>query len=112
MYAKKKMRYIDPKTKEQVDKETLIESHKDLRGCKIPLINGCLVPIAVFALMIVCIKECKRADIRLQEEKIKLEHLKDGTLTDSSSIISPDTLKIGGFQKEYIPLLRMNQKGK
>lgn len=110
MYAKKKMRYIDPKTKEQVDKETLIESQKDLRGCKIPLINGCLVPIAVFALMIVCIKECKRSDIRLQEEKIKLEQMQNGTLKDTTPAIKPDTLKILNFQKEYIPLLKMNQR--
>ena len=97
---------INPKTKELIERETLIESQKQPQGCKIPLINGCLVPIIFLAFTIIAVKECKRSNIRLEQEKIKLEQMKDGTVTDKSPIINPDTLKIGNFQKVYIPLLK------
>ena len=99
--VRRKQKATDPVTQERIERETIIESPKKPQGCTIPLISGCLVPIAVFALMLVCIKECKRADIRLEEEKIKLEKLKDSTA------IKPDTLKIGNFQKEYISLYKV-----
>lgn len=112
MQIKKNKKYIDPVTQERIERETIIESQKKPQGCKVPLIGGCLVPIAVFALMLVCIKECKRADIRLEQEKIKLEQMKDGTRIDTTPAIKPDTLKIGSFQKEYIPLLKQYQRSK
>jgi len=92
-----------------VERQTSIERPKRI---SIPVVNGCLVPIAVFALMIVCVRECKRSGIRLEEEKIKLEQLKkqvqDGTLiNDTTPIIIPDTLKLGKFEKAYIPLLKI-----
>lgn len=88
---------------EVVERKT--ELVRDPRGCTIGL-RGCFWTILWCALIGIAVKECKRADIRLQEEKIKLEQLKDSTA------IKPDTLKIGSFQKEYIPLLKLNQRSK
>jgi hypothetical protein len=102
-----KSKKIDPKTQELIERETTIESRKP--GCKVPLVSGCLVPIIFLALTILSVRECKRSGIRLEQEKIKLEQMKDGTLVDTAPAIIPDTLKIGSFQKAYIPLLKMGK---
>ena len=95
----------------KVERKTTVEFPKKIN---IPVVNGCLVPIAVFALMILCIRECKRSGIRLEHEQIKLEQMKKGLMVDTTPVITPDTLKIGNFQKTYIPLSKMydnqNQK--
>ena len=100
---------------EQQAEENKKEEKKRPNRISIPLINGCLLPIAAFALMIVCVRECKRSGIRLEEEKIKFEQLKkqaqDGTLiNDTTPVITPDTLKIGKLEKTYIPLIKMYQE--
>ena len=102
----------DQKTeKDTIEKQTTIEKPKQIT---IPLVNGCLVPIAVFALMILCVRECKRSGVRLEQEQFKLEQMKKGAVVDTTPVITPDTLKIGSFQKAYIPLSKMykdqNQK--
>lgn len=102
-----KSKKIDPKTQELIERETTIESRKP--GCKVPLVSGCLVPIIFLALTILSVRECKRSGVRLEQEKIKLEQMKDGTRIDTSPIITPDTLKIGSFQKTYIPLLKIGR---
>ena len=89
---------------EVVERKTTIEPQKR-PGCTVGL-KPIFWTILWCALCSIAIKECKRADIRLQEEKIKLEQLKDSTA------VKPDTLKIGSFQKEYIPLLKLNQRSK
>lgn len=93
---------------EVVERKTTIEPQKR-PGCTVGL-KPIFLTIFWCALCSIAIKECKRADIRLQEEKIKLEQMKDGTLIDSTPIIYPDTLKIGNFQKEYLPILKRIQK--
>lgn len=93
-----------------VERKTTIEiPAKQRPGCTIGL-KPIFWTILWCALVSIAVKECKRADIRLQEEKIKLEQMKDGTLIDSTPIIYPDTLKIGNFQKEYLPVLKRIQK--
>ncbi|MBR2247604.1 MAG: hypothetical protein IJ880_11325 [Bacilli bacterium] len=95
-----------------VERKTTIEiPAKQRPGCTVGL-KPIFWTILWCALVSIAVKECKRADIRLQEEKIKLEHMKDGTVVDSTPAIKPDTLKIGSFQKEYIPLLKLNQRSK
>lgn len=89
---------------EVVERKTTIEPQKR-PGCTVGL-KPIFLTIFWCAICGIAVKECKRADIRLQEEKIKLEQLKDSTA------IKPDTLKIGSFQKEYIPLLKLNQRSK
>jgi len=89
------------KNLEVVEKKT--EIIRDLKGCTIGL-RGCFWTILWCIILSIAVKECKRADVRLQEEKIKLEQLKDSTA------IKPDTLKIGSFQKEYLPLVKMYSK--
>ena len=89
---------------EVVERKTTVEFPKR-PGCTVGL-KPILLTIFWCALCGIAVKECKRADIRLQEEKIKLEQLKDSTA------IKPDTLKILSFQKEYIPLLKQLQKSR
>ena len=97
--------------KDTVEKQTTIEKPKQIT---IPIVNGCLVPIAVFALMVLCIRECKRSGVRLEQEQFKLEQMKKGLMVDTTPVITPDTLKIGNFQKTYIPVSKwydnQNQK--
>ena len=93
----------------KVERKTTVEVPKKIN---IPLVNGCLVPIAVFALMIVCIRECKRSGIRLEQEQFKLEQMKKGALVDTTPAITPDTLKIFGREKAYIPMLKLYNSDK
>ena len=93
----------EEQTQEKVERQTIIEKPKRINT---PLVNGCLIPIAAFALMILCIRECKRSGVRLEQEKIKLEQMKKGILIDTTPAITPDTLKILGYQKTYIPLIK------
>ena len=94
---------------EKVERSTTIEK---LKQGSIPLVNGCFVPIAVCALMILCINECKRSGIRLEQEKIKLEQMKKGALIDTTPAIKPDTLQVLNYQKVYIPLSKLYGKQK
>ena len=79
-------------------------------GCTMPL-NGCLWVICLMFLTGIIGNECKRSSIRLEEEKLKLEQMKkDGVVvSDTTSVIVPDTFKFGNYQKTYIPLLKMYQ---
>ena len=79
-------------------------------GCTMPL-NGCLGVICLMFLTGIIGNECRRSSIRLEEEKIKLEQMKkDGVdVNDKTPVIIPDTLKIGNYQKTYIPLIKMYQ---
>ena len=92
---------------EVVERKT--EIIRDPKGCAVGL-RGCFWTILWCIILSIAVKECKRADVRLAEEKIKLEQMQNGTLKDTTPAIKPDTLKILNFQKEYIPLLKMNQK--
>lgn len=85
MKIKKRTHKIDPKTKQHIELETVIESRKP--GCKIPLIQGCLIPIIFLALVVASIKTCRTENIKLEQEKIKLEHLKDSIANQQQSII-------------------------
>ena len=79
-------------------------------GCTMPL-NGCLWVICLMFLTGIIGNECRRSSVRLEEEKLKLEQMKkDGVVvSDTTSVIVPDTLKLGNYQKTYIPLLKMYQ---
>ena len=97
-----------------VERKTEIQVQKP--GCSVSL-NGCMGTIALILLVCILSNEYKRSGIRLEEEKIKLEHLKqDGTIVnDTLPVITPDTFKIGNYQKTYIPLLKQckqQQKGR
>ncbi len=91
----------------RVTEEKITVEYPNKNKINIPIVNGCLVPIIFLALTIIAVRECKRSGIRLEEEKIKLEQMKDGTLIDKSPVITPDTVKIGNYQKAYIPLSKM-----
>jgi len=95
---------------EVVERKTTIEPQKR-PGCTVGL-KPIFLTIFWCALCGIAVKECKRADVRLQEEKFKFEQMKDGTLVDTAPAIKPDTLQIGSFKKEYLPLLKMWQKQK
>jgi hypothetical protein len=90
------------------ERKTEIQVQKP--GCTMPL-NGCMLTIALISLLGILSNEYKRSGIRLEEEKIKLEHLKqDGTIVnDTLPVVIPDTLKIGKYTKTYIPLLKQYQ---
>ena len=79
-------------------------------GCAMP-VSGCLWVICLMFLTGIIGNECKRSSIRLEEEKLKLEQMKkDGVVvSDTTSVIVPDTFKLGNYQKTYIPLLKMYQ---
>ena len=94
---------------EKVERQTTIEKPNRI---DIPLVNGCFVPIAVCALMVLCINECKRSGIRWEEEKIKLEQMKKGALVDTTPVVTPDTLRVFNYQKVYIPMSKMYGKQK
>lgn len=66
---------------------------KEKPEIKIPLIQGCLLPIIFAALTILSVRECQRAGIRLEQDKIKLQQLKDS--------VSNDTILTG--KTTYIP---------
>ena len=80
-------------------------------------LNGCLITFLLIMLCAIAGEELKRSKIRLEMDKIKLEQMKKDTVAsnvkDGTKILTPDTLKIGNYQKTYIPLLKQfqNQKG-
>ena len=72
-------------------------------GCTIPL-NGCLWFLCLLFLTGIVGNEYKRSKVRLEEMK------KDGVVVDyKTPVVMPDTLKIGNYQKTYIPLMKLYQ---
>ena len=80
-------------------------------------LNGCLITFLLIMLCAIAGEELKRSKIRLEMDAIKLEQMKKDTMfshaKDGTMIIAPDTLKIGKYQKTYVPILKQfqNQKG-
>lgn len=70
---------------------------KEKPEIKIPLIQGCLLPIIVAALTILSVRECQRAGIRLEQDKIKLQQLKDSVSNDT--ILTDKTTYIPSVQE-------------
>jgi hypothetical protein len=70
---------------------------KEKPEIKIPLIQGCLLPILFVALTIMSVRECQRADIRLEQDKIKLQQLKDSVSNDT--ILTDKTTYITSAQE-------------
>ena len=88
-------------------------------------INGCLTMFLLIMLCAVAGNVLKISKVRLESENMKLERIKkegimshanDGTLVNSTDTLKFDTLKIGNYQKTYIPLLKQyksqQQKGR
>lgn len=94
----------------QVQKVPLREGCSRIR-LDYPL-NGCLTTVLMILLLVIASNEVKRSKIRLERDQFKLEQLKkDGTfVNDTAPIITPDTFKLGKFEKPYIPLLKMYQE--
>lgn len=94
----------------EVKRETTIEiPSKNNRGCTIQA-KTIFWTVLWCAICSIAVKECKRADIRLEQEKIKLEQLKKDSSAMKTSDTNIDTLKIENYQKEYVPLLKMYQQ--
>ncbi len=81
-------------------------------------LNGCLITFLLIMLCAIAGEELKRSKIRLEMDAIKLEqmkkdtmfsHVKDGATVITSDTLTFDTLKIGNYQKTYIPLLKQHQ---
>jgi len=94
----------------EINKETKVEIPQKI-NITTPL-NGCMWFIILCFLIGMAHNGKKWSDIKVEEEKVKLQQLKDGTLTDTISSIKPDTLKIGNHQKEYISLIKAYQNNK
>lgn len=87
--------------------------------------NGCLTTFLLIMLCAIAGNVLKISKVRLECETIKLERIKkdtvmshanDGTLVNSPDTLRLDTLKIGNYQKTYMPLLKQyksqQQKGR
>ena len=100
-----------------VERKTEVQVQKP--SCTIGPLNGCLITFLLIMLCAIAGEELKRSKVRLEMDKIKLEQMKKDTVTshvkDGTMVITPvpDTLKIGNYQRTYIPLLKQfqNQKG-
>ena len=84
-------------------------------------LNGCLTTFLLIVLCAVAGNLLKISKVRLECETIKLERIKkdtvpshanDGTLVNSPNTLNFDTLKIGKYQKTYVPLMRQLQRQK
>ena len=84
---------------------------------KVSPLNGCLITFLLIMLCAIAGEELKRSKVRLEMDKIKLEQMKKDTVTshvkDGTVVLVQDTLKIGNYQKTYVPILKQfqNQKG-
>ncbi len=74
------------------------------------VLNGCLTSLLLVILIALAGNELKRSNIRLQQDKTQFEHKQDRTVVKTS--VEQDTLKIGSYQKTYMPLLRQIQRQK
>jgi len=102
------------KESSNVERKTEIQVQKP--GCSVTL-NGCVFFLAGVFLVGILANEYKRSKVRLEMDNIKLEQMKKDTVTshvtEKTMILAPDTLRIGNYQRTYVPLLRhfQNQKG-
>ena len=105
--------------KETVERTTEVQVQKP--GCTLSPLNGCLITFLLIMLCAIAGEELKRSKIRLEMDTIKLErmkkdtmssHVQDGTLVNGPDTLRFDTLKIGKYQKTYVPLVRQIQKGR
>ena len=101
--------------KETVERTTEVQVQKP--NCTLSPWNGCLITFLLIILCAIAGEELKRSKIRLEMDKIKLEQMKKDTVTshvkDGTMVLTPDTLRIGNYQKTYVPILKQyqNQKG-
>ena len=91
-----------------IEKETVIEKPSK-KGCSVS-INGILWFIILCALCSASVKTCRVSDVRLEQEKYKLQQMKDGTCVDRPVVVKPDTLKNFFRQQGNVLLLNQNQK--
>ena len=101
---------------EKPEKETKVKCERS--GCS--ALNGCLTTILLITLISLAENELKRSRIRLEKDKIKIEYLKndsvvpcdkDGTVFMHDAV-KKDTLKIGSYQRTYVPVIRRYQYGR
>ena len=101
--------------KETIERTTEVQVQKP--GCTLSPLNGCLITFLLIMLCAIAGEELKRSKVRLEMVKIKLEQMKKDTVTshvkDGTVVLVQDTLKIGNYQKTYVPILKQfqNQKG-
>ena len=98
-----------------VERTTEVQVQKP--SCTLSPLNGCLMTFLLIMLCAIAGEELKRSKVRLEMDKIKLEQMKKDTVAshvkEGTMILTPDTLRIGNYQKTYVPLLKQfqNQKG-
>lgn len=90
-----------------IEKETVIEKPSK-KGCSIS-INGILWFIILCALCGASVKTCQVSKVRLEQEKYKLQQMKDGTYV-REPVVKSDTLKNFFRQQGNVLLLNQNQK--
>lgn len=91
-----------------VQKETTVKIPAK-NGCSVSA-NGCLSLFIFICLACIAYNGKKWSDIKVQQEQIKLQQMKDGTLTDTTPFVAPDTLRVGKYQNVYMPMSKMIQK--
>lgn len=94
--------------KPEIKKETSIEFPAK-NGCTVSS-TGCLSLFIFICLACIAYNGKKWSDIKVQQEQIKLQQMQDGTLINNTPFVAPDTLRIGKYQKTYMPMSKMIQK--
>ena len=100
MAKKNKKRSNKKQAKVVVEQPTVTaNAQQPKKGCTIPLVGGCLVPIMFSALVVLSVRECKRSGVILEQEQIKLQQMKDGTLVHTETIKTISISQLQEFQK-------------